>query len=117
MDCVLCEFWICGVVINFVFLENIIDYVDFWVNNYIMCFIDDMLVLFEQIKWQDWVIKFLIYIVDVVVNGYLEIKICVWLLVDVLVLVVLDFGDDKLVGMKQLLDQLGLKGFVGWMKD
>ncbi|WP_428671668.1 pyruvate carboxylase, partial [Roseibium sp.] len=60
--------------------------------------------------------KLLTYIADVSVNGHPETKSRVRPPRDVAAPVIPDFGDDKPAGTRQLLDQLGPKGFADWMK-
>ncbi|MEP3045464.1 MAG: pyruvate carboxylase [Roseibium sp.] len=116
MDRALREFRIRGVATNLVFLENIIDHADFRANDYTTRFIDDTPALFEQIKRQDRATKLLTYIADVSVNGHPETKNRAEPPKDVAAPFVPDFGDDKPKGTRQLLDQLGPKGFADWMK-
>ncbi|MEP4768863.1 MAG: pyruvate carboxylase [Roseibium sp.] len=116
MDRALREFRIRGVATNLVFLENIIDHADFRANNYTTRFIDDTPALFEQTKRQDRATKLLTYIADVSVNGHPETKNRAEPPKDVAAPFVPDFGDDKPIGTRQLLDQLGPKGFANWMK-
>lgn len=116
MDRALREFRIRGVATNLVFLENIIDHEDFRANNYTTRFIDDTPALFEQTKRQDRATKLLTYIADVSVNGHPETKNRARPPEDVAAPIVPDFGDDKPAGTRQLLDQLGAKGFADWMK-
>ncbi|CTQ56830.1 2-oxoglutarate carboxylase small subunit [Roseibium album] len=116
MDRALREFRIRGVATNLVFLENIIDHADFRANNYTTRFIDDTPALFEQTRRQDRATKLLTYIADVSVNGHPETKNRVRPPEDVAAPIVPDFGDDKPAGTRQLLDELGAKGFADWMK-
>lgn len=86
MDCVLCEFCICGVSINIDFVINLLKYLMFLLNEYIIKFIDMIEDLFNFKQCCDCVIKILIYIVDIIVNGYLEIVGCLKFYVEVKVL-------------------------------
>lgn len=88
MDCVLCEFCVCGVFMNIVFVENLFKYLIFLFNEYIIKFIDEIEDLFCFKKCWDCGIKVLIYIVDILVNGYFEIEGCVVLVVDLKFVVV-----------------------------
>ncbi len=117
MDRALREFRIRGVATNLVFLENIIDHEDFRAQNYTTRFIDDTPALFEQTKRQDRATKLLTYIADVSVNGHPETKDRVRPPKDVAAPIIPDFGDDKPKGTRELLDELGPKGFADWMKD
>lgn len=117
MDRALREFRIRGVATNLVFLENIIDHADFRAQTYTTRFIDDTPALFEQTKRQDRATKLLTYIADVSVNGHPETKDRVRPVKDAAAPVVPDFGDDKPKGTRQLLDELGPKGFAEWMKS
>jgi pyruvate carboxylase len=116
MDRALREFRIRGVATNLVFLENIIDHADFRANNYTTRFIDDTPALFEQTRRQDRATKLLTYIADVSVNGHPETKNRLRPPEDVAAPIVPDFGDGKPAGTRQLLDELGAKGFADWMK-
>lgn len=117
MDRALREFRIRGVATNLVFLENIITHADFQANNYTTRFIDETPALFEQTKRQDRATKLLTYVADVSVNGHPETKNRARPPKDVAAPVIPIFGDDKPSGTRQLLDDLGPKGFAGWMKD
>ncbi len=117
MDRALREFRIRGVATNLVFLENIISHADFKANNYTTRFIDETPALFEQTKRQDRATKLLTYIADVSVNGHPETKSRARPPKDVAAPVIPNFGDAKPAGTRQLLDELGPKGFADWMKD
>lgn len=117
MDRALREFRIRGVATNLVFLENIISHADFKANNYTTRFIDETPALFEQTKRQDRATKLLTYIADVSVNGHPETKSRARPPKDVAAPVIPNFGDAKPSGTRQLLDELGPKGFADWMKD
>ncbi len=117
MDRALREFRIRGVATNLVFLENIIEHADFRANNYTTRFIDETPVLFEQTRRQDRATKLLTYIADVSVNGHPETKNRARPPRDVAGPVIPEFGEDKPAGTRQLLDELGPKGFAGWMKE
>ncbi|EAV42590.1 pyruvate carboxylase [Stappia aggregata IAM 12614] len=116
MDRALREFRIRGVATNLVFLENIISHADFKANNYTTRFIDETPALFEQTKRQDRATKLLTYIADVSVNGHPETKSRARPPKDVAAPVIPNFGDAKPSGTRQLLDELGPKGFADWMK-
>uniref|UniRef100_UPI003D0EC263 ATP-binding protein n=1 Tax=Roseibium sp. TaxID=1936156 RepID=UPI003D0EC263 len=116
MDRALREFRIHGVATNLVFLENIIGHKAFRANDYTTRFIDETPELFEQTRRQDRATKLLTYIADVSVNGHPETKSRARPPRDVAAPVIPDFGDDKPSGTRQLLDQLGPKGFADWMK-
>ncbi|GAB2186619.1 pyruvate carboxylase [Roseibium sp. LAB1] len=117
MDRALREFRIRGVATNLVFLENIISHADFRANNYTTRFIDETPALFEQTKRLDRATKLLTYIADVSVNGHPETKSRARPPKDVAAPVIPNFGDVKPAGTRQLLDELGPKGFADWMKD
>ncbi len=116
MDRALREFRIRGVATNLVFLENIIGHKAFKANDYTTRFIDETPELFAQTRRQDRATKLLTYIADVSVNGHPETKSRARPPKDVAAPVIPDFGDDKPAGTRQLLDQLGPKGFADWMK-
>lgn len=117
MDRVLCEFWVCGVVMNIEFVINLLKYLIFLDDSYIIKFIDIMLDLFQFDKCQDCVMCILIYIVDILVNGYLEIVGCVLFLVKVCSLILLKFCVVFVFGMCQLFEDKGVKVVVDWMLD
>ncbi|GGB39179.1 pyruvate carboxylase [Roseibium aquae] len=117
MDRALREFRIRGVATNLVFLENIIGHPDFRANSYTTRFIDETPALFAQTKRQDRATKLLTYIADVSVNGHPETRDRARPAADAPRPAVPDFGDVKLAGTRQLLDELGPKGFAAWMKS
>lgn len=116
MDRALREFRIRGVATNLVFLENIIGNPAFRSNDYTTRFIDETPALFEQTKRQDRATKLLTFIADVSVNGHPETRSRVRPPKDAPLPEVPDFGYEKPAGTRQLLDQLGPKGFADWMK-
>ncbi|MHA7775846.1 pyruvate carboxylase [Roseibium sp. M-1] len=117
MDRALREFRIRGVATNLVFLENIIGHEDFKANNYTTRFIDETPALFQQTRRKDRATKLLTYIADVSVNGHPETKNRARPPQDVAGPVIPVFGNDKPSGTRQLLDELGPKGFAAWMKN
>lgn len=117
MDRALREFRIRGVATNLVFLENIIGHDDFRTCTYTTRFIDDTPALFKQTRRQDRATKLLTYIADVSVNGHPETKTRERPPTDAPTPAIPDFGDARPAGTKQLLDQLGPKGFARWMRD
>ena len=116
MDRALREFRIRGVATNLVFLENIIDHPKFRANDYTTRFIDETPELFDQTRRQDRATKLLTYIADVSVNGHPETRSRPRPPKEAMLPEVPNFGDIKPAGTKQLLDQLGPKGFADWMK-
>lgn len=116
MDRALREFRIRGVATNLVFLENIIDNPAFRSNDYTTRFIDETPALFEQTKRLDRATKLLTFIADVSVNGHPETRSRARPPKDAPLPKVPDFGYEKPAGTRQLLDQLGPKGFADWMK-
>ncbi|MEJ8474865.1 pyruvate carboxylase [Roseibium algae] len=116
MDRALREFRIRGVATNLVFLENIIAHPDFRSNNYTTRFIDETPALFEQTRRLDRATKLLTYIADVSVNGHPETRSRPHPASEAMLPEIPDFGDKKPDGTRQLLDQLGPKGFSKWMK-
>jgi len=117
MDRALREFRIRGVATNLVFLENIISHDDFKANRYTTRFIDETPALFEQTKRQDRATKLLTYIADVSVNGHPETRDRARPPADAPAPVAPDYGDANPSGTRQLLGELGPKGFAAWMKD
>ncbi|MFD1697687.1 pyruvate carboxylase [Roseibium aestuarii] len=117
MDRALREFRIRGVATNLEFLENIIGHPKFRANDYTTRFIDNTPELFAQTRRQDRATKLLTYIADVSVNGHPETRNRPEPAKDAMLPEVPDFGDVKPDGTRQLLDQLGPKGFAAWMKQ
>ncbi|NVK35592.1 MAG: pyruvate carboxylase, partial [Rhodobacteraceae bacterium] len=117
MDRALREFRIRGVATNLVFLENIIDHPNFRSNEYTTRFIDDTPELFTQTSRKDRATKLLTYIADVSVNGHPETRSRAEPPKDAMIPKVPVFGSEKPAGTKQLLDELGPKGFADWMKS
>ncbi|WP_417692010.1 pyruvate carboxylase [Roseibium sp.] len=117
MDRALREFRIRGVATNLEFLENIIGHPKFRASDYTTRFIDTTPELFAQTRRQDRATKLLTYIADVSVNGHPETRDRPEPSKDAMLPEVPHFGETKPDGTRQLLDQLGPKGFASWMKD
>jgi pyruvate carboxylase len=115
MDRALREFRIRGVATNLTFLEAIIGHPKFQDNSYTTRFIDSTPELFQQVKRQDRATKLLTYLADVTVNGHPEVKGRMRPSSDAVLPGVPICADPIQRGTKQLLDQLGPKGFTDWM--
>ncbi|WP_068086830.1 pyruvate carboxylase [Polycladidibacter stylochi] len=116
MDRALREFRIRGVATNLIFLEQIITHPKFLNNDYTTRFIDDTPELFENIRRGDRATKLLDYIADVSVNGHPETRGRPRPPVDAPAPVAPYVEGVVPDGNKQLLDQLGPKGFANWVK-
>ncbi|MTI16868.1 pyruvate carboxylase [Rhodobacteraceae bacterium RKSG542] len=117
MDRALREFRIRGVATNLLFLERIVGHPDFRTNNYTTRFIDDTPELFENIKTPDRATKLLNYVADVTVNGHPEVSYRPRPPIGAAAPVVPRFDTPVVDGTKQVLDELGPKGFSKWMLD
>jgi len=116
MDRALREFRIRGVATNLTFLEAIISHPKFLDNTYTTRFIDTTPELFEQVKRQDRATKLLTYLADVTVNGHPETKGRPLPVADAAAPRVPHVEGDVKPGTRQLLDELGPKGFADWMR-
>ncbi|WP_068313123.1 pyruvate carboxylase [Polycladidibacter hongkongensis] len=116
MDRALREFRIRGVATNLIFLEQIISHRKFLANEYTTRFIDDTPELFEDIRRGDRATKLLDYIADVSVNGHPETRGRPRPPKDAPTPVAPYIDAAAPDGTKQLLDQLGPKGFAEWVK-
>ncbi|WP_417436210.1 pyruvate carboxylase [Hoeflea sp.] len=117
MDRALREFRIRGVATNLTFLEAIIGHPEFRNNTYTTRFIDTTPELFEQVKRQDRATKLLTYLADVTVNGHPETKGRPLPIAEAAPPRVPHVEGDVRPGTRQLLDELGPKGFAGWMRE
>ena len=116
MDRALREFRIRGVATNLTFLEAIIGHPEFRNNTYTTRFIDTTPELFEQVKRQDRATKLLTYLADVTVNGHPETKGRPLPIADAAPPRVPHVDGEVRPGTRQLLDELGPKGFSDWMR-
>ncbi|MEM5492672.1 pyruvate carboxylase [Hoeflea sp. AS16] len=117
MDRALREFRIRGVATNLTFLEAIIGHPEFRNNTYTTRFIDTTPELFEQVKRQDRATKLLTYLADVTVNGHPETKGRPLPIAEAAPPRVPHVEGEVRPGTRQLLDELGPKGFAGWMRE
>jgi pyruvate carboxylase len=115
MDRALREYRIRGVATNLAFLEAVLAHPDFIANAYTTRFIDNTPALFKAEKRRDRATKLLRYIADVTVNGHPETKGKKRPPAEARTPEVPRFGRDRAEGTKQLLDNLGAKGFADWM--
>jgi pyruvate carboxylase len=115
MDRALREYRIRGVATNLAFLEALLNHPDFVSNQYTTRFIDNTPALFQVKKRRDRATKLLRYIADVTVNGHPETRGKKRPPATARVPEAPRFGNARVDGTKQLLDQLGPKGFADWM--
>ncbi len=112
----LLEFRVRGVETNLLFLEALITHPDFADANYTTRFVDDTPELFDFPKRRDRATRLLQFVGDVIVNGNPEVKGRIkpdrLRIPDPLVVA----DDTPQPGTRQLLDQLGARGFAEWMK-
>jgi pyruvate carboxylase len=115
MDRALREYRIRGVATNLAFLETLLNHPDFAACRYTTRFIDNTPELFTVQKRRDRATKLLRYIADVTVNGHPETRGKKRPPAGARVPEAPRFGSERADGTKQLLDQLGPKGFADWM--
>lgn len=118
MDRALREYRIRGVATNLAFLETLIEHPKFRANDYTTRFIDDTPELFQLGKRRDRATKLLTYIADVTVNGHPEVAGRARPRIDARAPEPPHFahGAGGAPGTKNLLDELGAKGFAQWMR-
>ncbi len=116
MDRALREYRIRGVATNLAFLEALLKHPDFVAGRYTTRFIDSTPELFQAPKRRDRATKLLRYIADVTVNGHPETRGKPQPPAGARVPEAPRFGNQRADGTKQLLDQLGPKGFADWMR-
>jgi len=117
MDRALREFRIRGVASNLQFLENVINHPHFAAGTVTTRFIDNTPELLEFTKRRDRASKLLSFIADVTVNGHPEMKgrKVPELPFEKPVLPSVKTGQPIPQGTRDLLRQIGTKGFVEWM--
>jgi pyruvate carboxylase len=115
MDRALREYRIRGVATNLTFLEALLNHPDFIANRYTTRFIDNTPELFQVRKRRDRATKLLRYIADVTVNGHPETRGKPRPAAHARTPEAPRFGNERAPGTKQVLDQLGPKGFSAWM--
>ncbi len=116
MDRALREFRIRGVATNLAFLENVISHPKFVGNQYTTRFIDETPELVSQVRRKDRATKLLTYIADVTVNGHPETRSRARPPDDALRPVAPRFAHDPVPGTRQLLRELGPRGFAEWLR-
>jgi len=117
MDRALREYRIRGVATNLAFLENVLEHPKFKANQYTTKFIDETPELFNLGKQRDRATKIMTWLADVTINGHPETRGRTKPPADARLPVPPNFGKAPPPGTKQLLDQLGAKGFSEWMKN
>jgi pyruvate carboxylase len=116
MDRALREFRIRGVATNLAFLENVIAHPSFRSGECTTRFIDETPALFAQVRRKDRATKLLTYIADVTVNGHPETRGRPAPPADAPRPFLPRPEDPPAPGTKQLLAELGARGFAGWMR-
>jgi pyruvate carboxylase len=117
MDRALREYRIRGVATNLIFLETLLSHPRFKAGDYTTRFIDETPELFQVATPRNRATKLLTYIADVTVNGHPEVRGRAKPPAEARTPFLPHFDNAGApVGTKQLLDQLGPKGFAEWMK-
>ncbi|WP_413205439.1 pyruvate carboxylase [Rhodospirillum sp. A1_3_36] len=117
LDRALREFRIRGVATNLAFVGNLINHPKFQDASYTTRFIDQTPELFHFTKRQDRATKLLRFIADVSVNGNPEVKNRPLPPAGPAPRVPMVLAQEPPRGTKQLLTELGPKGFAQWMLD
>lgn len=118
MDRALREYRIRGVATNLAFLEAVLNHPKFRANEYTTRFIDETPELFRFGKRRDRATKLLTYIADVVVNGHPEVKGRARPPASARRPIPPYFAAAAPSGgTKQILTDLGPKGFAAWMRE
>ena len=117
MDRALREFRIRGVATNLVFLENLVNHERFKAADYTTRFIDDTPALFRFPKRRDRASRLLRFVADVTVNGNPEVAGRPEPRKAPPPALPRDLPRDIQPGTRQLLKDLGPKGFARWMRD
>jgi len=115
MDRALREFRIRGVATNLAFLENLINHPSFRDASYTTRFIDETPELFHFVRRRDRATKLLRFIADVTVNGNPEVAGRPKPMKGPLPRIPPGPSVTPKAGTRQLLDELGPKGFADWM--
>jgi pyruvate carboxylase len=113
----LTEYRIRGLATNLAFLHNVITHPQFRSNDYTTRFIDETPALFDLRQRQDRATKLLRWIADVTLNGHPDTRGRSKPLAGTPAPEAPQFGLKPLEGTRQLLEQLGPKGFADWMKS
>ena len=116
MDRALREYRIRGVATNLAFLEAVLAHPDFRAMRYTTRFIDETPELFDLPRRRDRATKLLTSIADVTINGHPEMKGRSAVPTDLRRPEAPIFGHEITPGSKDRLDELGPKGFAGWMR-
>jgi pyruvate carboxylase len=116
MDRALREYRIRGVATNLNFLEAVLSHPKFQANEYTTRFIDETPELFAAPKRKDRATKLLTWVADVTVNGHPETRGRARPAATARAPEVPVFVRPPRQGTRQLLEQLGAKGFADWMK-
>ncbi|MGQ3671531.1 pyruvate carboxylase [Xanthobacter sp. TB0136] len=116
MDRALREYRIRGVTTNLPFLEAVLNHPVFHAMTYTTRFIDDTPELFNLPRRKDRATKLLTSIAQVTVNGHPDMKGRIAVPTPLHMPVAPHFSAAPADGTKQLLDQLGPKGFARWVR-
>lgn len=112
------EYRIRGVATNLAFLESLLNHPRFLSGDYTTRFIDETPELFANPRRRDRATKLLEYLADVTVNGHPETRGRVKPPAEARRPEAPIFSGREIHdGTKQVLDQLGAKGFANWMKE
>jgi pyruvate carboxylase len=117
MDRALREYRIRGVGTNLAFLEAVLGHPKFKAGDYTTRFIDETPELFQIAPRQDRATKLLTYVADVSINGHPETRTRPRPAPGAHPPVAPHFAQSEHKGTKQLLTQLGAKGFAEWMRE
>lgn len=112
----LLEYRIRGVATNLPFLFNLVSHPDFRECRYTTRFVDETTPLFDFSSRQDRATKLMTWIADVTVNGHPEVQGRPTPDAHVKAAVYSPPGVSTAPGTKQILNQLGPRAFVDWMK-
>lgn len=113
----LTEYRIRGVATNLAFLHNVIIHPQFRTNDYTTRFLDETPSLFDLQARQDRATKLLTWIADVTVNGHPDTRGRAKPPADAPDPHIPRFEIAPANGTRQILEQLGPKGFAAWMKS
>lgn len=113
----LTEYRIRGVTTNLAFLHNVVSHPDFRANNYTTRFIDETPELFDFKARQDRATKLLTWIAEVSVNGHPDVRERTKPSADAPIPQLPQLRPASIAGTRELLAQLGPKGFANWMKE
>jgi len=113
----LTEYRIRGVATNLAFMHNVIIHPQFRTNDYTTSFLDETPTLFDLQARQDRATKLLTWIADVTVNGHPDTRGRAKPPAGAPDPLIPRFETAPANGTRQILEQLGPKGFATWMKS